>query len=353
MNLIICITPLQVLIAKQIIKQHSIPFIGLYLPYGAHSKSEPKHRYYFAQLEQVCQKSAFIELNNKTWRERFATLNHIKTTLNTLDIWQKSIENVYLASIDVLFLQYVISKVTFQQLYTFDDGTANIFPNSSYFQPLPKSLPLQLFKHAVGITYPSIPSILAISKKHFTIFPHEKNIIDATHPVYLFDKADHQTDENLPVKRLLLGQALDNFIGEKAYADIVETMVKAFHLDAFCPHPRENLDFSHLLPVIDSDKIIEDYLSEALQQNPQQRFEIYTFISTAVFSLKEFPRTQVFMVYTQALWDKFPDAYQFLASRGFTLINLDDADNLNAIKGEAYEKTRRAGSSPSRYQLFY
>lgn len=262
-----------------------------------------------------------------------ATLNHIKTTLNTLDIWQKPIENVYLASIDVLFLQYVISKVTFQQLYTFDDGTANIFPNSSYFQPLPKSLPLQLFKHAVGITYPSIPSILAISKKHFTIFPQEINIIDATHPVYLFDKVDNQPDENLPVKRLLLGQALDNFIGDKAYADIVETMVKAFHLDAFCPHPRENLDFSHLLPVIDSEKIIEDYLSEALQQNPQQRFEIYTFISTAVFSLKEFPRTQVFMVYTQALWDKFPDAYEFLASRGFTLINLDDADNLDAFKG--------------------
>ena len=333
MNLIICITPLQVLIAKQIIKQHSIPFIGLYLPYGAHSKSEPKHRYYFAQLEQVCQKSAFIELNNKTWRERFATLNHIKTTLNTLDIWQKSIENVYLASIDVLFLQYVISKVTFQQLYTFDDGTANIFPNSSYFQPLPKSLPLQLFKHAVGITYPSIPSILAISKKHFTIFPHEKNIIDATEPVYLFDKVDNQPDENLPVKRLLLGQALDNFIGETAYRDIVTKMVSEFAIDAFCPHPRENLDFSHLLPVIDSDKIIEDYLSEALQQNPQQRFEIYTFISTAVFSLKEFPRTQVFMVYTQALWDKFPDAYQFLASRGFTLINLDDADNLNGFKG--------------------
>ena len=233
----------------------------------------------------------------------------------------------------MLFLQYVISKVKFQQLYTFDDGTANIFPNSSYFQPLPKSLPLQLFKHAVGITYPSIPSILAISKKHFTIFPHEKNIIDATHPVYLFDKVDHQPDENLPVKRLLLGQALDNFIGDKAYADIVETMVKAFHLDAFCPHPRENLDFSHLLPVIDSDKIIEDYLSEALQQNPYQRFEIYTFISTAVFSLKEFPRTQVFMVYTQALWDKFPDAYEFLASRGFTLINLDDANNLNGFKG--------------------
>lgn len=41
MNLIICITPLQVLIAKQIIKQHSTPFIGLYLPYGIHSKASP------------------------------------------------------------------------------------------------------------------------------------------------------------------------------------------------------------------------------------------------------------------------------------------------------------------------
>lgn len=320
MNLILCITPLQVLIAKQIIRQSDLPFIGLYLPYG----DNPKHRYYFEQLKTICEKSAFIELKNQTWGERSATLDQLKTTLKKLGIWQKPIENVYLASIDVLFLQYIIAKVKFQNLFTFDDGTANIFPNSNYYQPLPKSLPQKLFKKAVGISYPDIPSILAVSQKHFTIFPNEKNIIDTIEPIYLFDKSDEQPSDNITVKRLLLGQALDNFIGEKAYRDIVETMVKAFHIDAFCPHPRENLDFSDLLPVIHSDKIIEDYLLDEIKNQPNQRFEIYTFISTAVFSLKEFPRTQVFMVYNQMLWDKFPDAYQFLASRGFTLINLDD-----------------------------
>lgn len=320
MNLMICITPLQVLIAKQIIKQNNQPFIGLYLPYG----DNPKHRYYFEQLKQICEKSAFIELKNKTWQERFATLNTLKATLKNLAIWQKPLDNVYLASIDVLFLQFVISKVQFQHLYTFDDGTANIFPNSTYFQPLPKSLPQQLFKQAVGITYANIPSILAVSKKHYTIFPHEKNLIDPIEPIYLFDKVESRQAENLPVKRLLLGQALDSFIGEKAYREIIENMVNHFHIDAFCPHPRENLDFSDLLPVIHSDKIIEDYMVDELQALPNTQFEIYTFISTAVFSLKQFPRTQVFMVYTQALWEKFPDAYQFLASRGFTLINLDE-----------------------------
>lgn len=331
MNLILCITPLQVLIAKQIIQQNTgqnkQPFIGLYLPYGDNSK----HRYYFEQLQQVCKKSAFIELKNKTWGERFTTLNTLKTTLKHLGIWQQPIENVYLASVDVLFLQFLISKVNFQHLYTFDDGTANIFPNSTYYQPLPKSISQKLFKKAVGITYPDIPRILAVSKRHYTIFPHEKNIIEDVEPIYLFDNIKGNPPDNSPVRRLLLGQALDNFIGETVYQEIVANMAREFNIDAFCPHPRENLDFSKTLPVVHSDKIIEDYLLDELQANPNTRFEIYTFISTAVFSLKEFPRTQVFMVYNQALWDRFPDAYQFLASRGFTLINLDNLDNHNEL----------------------
>ena len=65
MNLIICITPLQVLIAKQIIKKTPEDFIGLYLPYGVNAKSEAKHRYYFGQLQQVCQQAAFLELKNQ------------------------------------------------------------------------------------------------------------------------------------------------------------------------------------------------------------------------------------------------------------------------------------------------
>ena len=319
MHLIICITPLQVLIAEQIIQNTQGDFIGLYLPYG----NNPKHHYYFEKLKRRCQQSAYIELHNSTWGERFVTLNALKTTLKKLGIWQKSIANVYLASIDVLFLQYIISKVTFQQLYTFDDGTANIFPNSTYFNPLPKSLAQRLFKKVAGITYADIPSILAVSQQHYTIFNGEKNIVDNVKWVQLFasDKNDQQPITQ--TKRILVGQGLDNFIGKTAYRDMVKTMMTQFGIDSFVPHPRENIDFSDWLTVIHSHKIIEEYLLDEIKQHPTTQYEIYTFFSTAVFSLKDFPRTQILLVYNQPLMDKFKDAYDFLASRGFTLIDLD------------------------------
>ena len=319
MHLIICITPLQVLIAEQIIQNTQGDFIGLYLPYG----NNPKHHYYFEKLKRQCQQSAYIELHNNTWGERFATLNTLKSTLKKLGIWQQPIANVYLASIDVLFLQYIISKVTFQQLYTFDDGTANIFPNSTYFNPLPKSLAQRLFKKVAGITYSDITSILAVSKQHYTIFNGEKNIIDNVKWVQLFASLQHDEQPITQTKRILVGQGLDNFIGETAYRDMVNTMMSQFGIDSFVPHPRENIDFADWLTVIQSDKIIEEYLLDEIKQHPTTQYEIYTFFSTAVFSLKDFPRTQIFLVYNQPLMDQFKDAYDFLASRGFTLIDLD------------------------------
>nr|WP_315043079.1 glycosyltransferase family 52 [uncultured Moraxella sp.] len=322
MNIILCITPLQVLIAEQIIKQTQGDFIGLYLPYGDNAK----HRNYFKKLKNFCQKTEYIELKNQTWQARFATLNKIKTCLKNLNVYQKNINNIYLASIDVIFLQYIISKINFNQLYTFDDGTANIFPNSTYFNPLQKSFAQQTFKKLIGIKYPDIPSILAVSQKHYTIFPNEKNIIENIEPIFLFKNLKKTNNKTLSIKRILLGQALDNFIGENAYREIVVNMKQKFAIDSFVPHPRENLDFSDILTVIHSEKIIEDYLIDELTANLTTQYEIYTFMSTAVFSLRQLPNVAIFMVYNQQLMEQFSNAYQFLASRDFTLLNLDKSE---------------------------
>lgn len=317
MNLIICMTPLQVLIANTIIRQSNSLFIGVYLT----DMPSQKHEYYAKKLEAHCQKFAYIAVSNQSTWVKFTNFYTIEKAIRHLPL--ANIDTLYLANLDLLLPLYITGLVNYRNLMTFDDGTANIFPNSRYFSPPKISIAKRIFKYFLGIKYIDIHAVIKGSQKHFTIFPHEKNIIDNIEPIYLFDKTKTEHNENLPVKRLLLGQALDNFIGETAYRDIVAKMVSEFAIDAFCPHPRENIDFSYLLPVIHSDKIIEDYLLDELSQHPNQRFEIYTFISTAVFSLKQFPRTQIFMVYNQTLWDKFSDAYQFLASRGFTLINLD------------------------------
>ena len=327
MNLIICITPLQVLIAKQIIKKTPEDFIGLYLPYGVNAKSEAKHRYYFEQLQEVCKQAAFLELKNQGIGEQLQTLKALKSTMQQLGIWQQPINTVYLASVDVLFLQYVISKVCFATLMTFDDGTANIFPNSTYFNPLPKSLPQRLFKRAVGIRYPSVAAVLAVSAKHYSIFANEKNIIDKVEVVQLFDDltASEQpaTSNQTKVKKILMGQGLDSFIGEQAYLELLTQIIERFGITDFVPHPREKLDMSAYVNVIHSDKIVEDYLIDELHNNPDTEYEVYTFFSTAVFSLRDFPHTRIVLLRNAALEQRFSEAYAFLLSRGFSVINMD------------------------------
>lgn len=328
-HVFICITPLQVLIAQRIIADlitQPAQIIGLYLPYADHAK----HRHYFAKLQAVCDQAAFVVLKNQTWQQRFATLHQLKHTLKQLNLWQQPVERVYLASIDVLFLQYVMAKINFHQLYTFDDGTANIFPNSSYHQPLPKSRAMQAFKKLLGIRHADVGAVLSASQAHYTIFPHETNVIANTIPIALYPdrpatlaKIATVTPPQQTVKRLLLGQGLDAFIGEAAYRELVQAMITRFDIDAFVPHPRERLDFGALLPVLATDNIIEDYVMAELHQHPNQVIEIYTFMSTAVFTLKDLPRTRITLVYNRVLWQQFAEAYQFLASRGFRLVDMD------------------------------
>lgn len=339
-HVFICITPLQVLIAQRIIADliaQPAQIIGLYLPYA----DTAKHRHYFAKLQAVCDQAAFVVLKNQTWQQRFVTLHQLKHTLKRLNLWQQPVERVYLASVDVLFLQYVIAKINFHQLYTFDDGTANIFPNSSYHQPLPKSRAMQAFKKLLGVRYADVGAVLAASQAHYTIFPHEKNVIANTIPIALYKDLPSPLVHNQPidktdkadqtVKRLLLGQGLDAFIGAAAYRELVQTMVTRFAIDAFVPHPRERLDFGALLPVLATDNIIEDYVMAELHQYPNQVIEIYTFMSTAVFTLKDLPRTRITLVYNRALWQQFVEAYQFLVSRGFRLVDIDAPNREDSV----------------------
>lgn len=345
MNLILCITPLQVLIACQIIARTGAAFTGLYLPYDVTATNEAKHRYYFAKLEAACEQAAFVALNNQGIGAQLRTLTTLKTTLKHIGVWRQPIDTVYLASIDVLFLQYVVSKVRFGQLMTFDDGTANIFPNSTYFNPLPKPLPQRLFKQAVDIRYPSVPAILAVSAKHYSIFANERNIIDNVEYLTLFERQSaggEAVSTAHKVKKILLGQGLDQFIGELGYLDLLTHSIERFGITDFVPHPRERLDLSRHAKVIHSDKIVEDYLLGELAAHPDTDYEIYTFFSTAVFTLRDFPRTRIVLLKNSALQARFEAAYGFLASRGFCIIDVDDAQAKDTpIKsGQAQSKER-------------
>lgn len=322
MNLIICMTPLQVLIAKKIIENiESDKCIGIYMTYT----DNKKHRYYYEILKKTCELSSFILLDNRNSIERLKTFYIVNKQCKKLDLSNKSIDRVLLASVDTMFVQYVISKIGFNELITFDDGTANIFQNSSYFIQQKQSLSKIIFRKLIGLKLSTIEDVKKLSTLHYSVYPDEKNIISNVKEISLFNSKLNASDNiNFKTKRIILGQPLDSFIGIDTYKSIVLDMSKLLNINYFFPHPRENIEFHEHLNVIDSELIIEDYLIKELEANPNLRFELYTFFSSSVLLIKNFERVSVNIVANDLLMEEFKKYYDFLGNRGVKLIKLDN-----------------------------
>lgn len=321
MNLIICMTPLQVLIAQKIIAlTGNQPYIAIYMSYT----DNKKHRHYYELLSEESINSAYLILKNNSIKERLLTFNEVRNSYKELSFSEYSIDNVYLASIDTMFVQYILSKIKFKNLFTFDDGSANVFENSEYFIQKKQSSAKLAFKKLIGIRFNTIEDVKKEVLKHYTIYSDEKNIIDHVEIVNIFEHVPKMRDNTpVEVQKIILGQGLDTFIGEKNYKDTLMNMSKSLDVEYFFPHPRENLSFEGWFEVIDTHLVIEDYLIEKIKNNTNIKFELYTFFSSSILSLVDFGRVKVNIVYNKVLMDEFSSSYEFLATRGFNLIDLD------------------------------
>lgn len=322
MNLIICMTPLQVLIAKKIIENtESNRCIGIYMSYT----DNKKHRRYYEVLKEFCESTIFILLDNRNSIQRLRTYYVVKSRCSEFSFSNRNINNIFLASIDTMFVQYIVSKINFNRLITFDDGTANIFQNGRYFIQQEQSISKMVFRKIIGLNLSTIEDIKRLSSLHYSVYPNEKNIISNVRGIRIFDnKLNTANNGNFKIKKIILGQPLDGFVGVNNYKKIVLNISKFFNVDCFFPHPRESIGFYKYLKVVDSELIIEDYLIKELEADPDINFEIYTFFSSSVLLIKNFERVSVNIVADNLLMKEFRSYYDFLSDRGINLINLDN-----------------------------
>lgn len=318
MNLIICTTPLQSLIANALIQQIGGDFIGIYMVY----QDNEKQQYYAKKLQQSCKEKQYIILKNQDIKEQFQTLSTIKNVLKNLNIYKKNIGNIYIASIDLLFVQYILAKVNYKTLFTFDDGTANLFKTSMYYHDK-TSFSKKVFKKIIGID-DNIHTIKQKSVKHYTIFYGQENIIANTEFIQLLiQNENHINKKNETArKKILLGQPFNHIMSERAYKNMILYTMEYFGINAFYSHPRETAHLDDSVTVIKTEKIIEDYLIDELLKNDELEFEIYTFTSTAIFSLKNMPRVVTCVVKSGELYSLSKE-YEFLEEQGFRVLIMD------------------------------
>lgn len=275
MNLVLCHTPLQVMIACRIIAQQSdAPHQAVMFSYT----DNDKFRYYFKQLSAVCSHAEFVLLTPQQPVRHLASLHRLMTNLGHVNY-----DTVYCASINSLIVHYILSRCRFQHLETFDDGVANIFTDSIYHNPPPLSPANKLLRLLLDVSWDT-EQVIKKSILHHTIYPQFNNIIDKTKNISLLlpEAVSAQGIRESKVEKILLGQPL--LADADANARLFLQIAQYFGISSYFPHPREQQRINDLV-YIDTNKVFEDWLVRRRQLEPDTVFELYHLFSTAALNI--------------------------------------------------------------------
>ncbi|RRN04496.1 glycosyltransferase family 52 [Bibersteinia trehalosi] len=269
MNLIICCTPLQVLIAEKIMENYpKEKFFGVML----HTVDNSKFSHYKARLKSKCQAGFFSLLQHND------RINLLKEIIRLKFFFTgKSFVRVFVANFTELHIQFLLSSVKFEQFYTFDDGTVNIVENSPFLRNDPKTPMRKMINCILGNRF-SNQKLRTLSQKHYTIYQGFPNIIKNTEGIDLIENSESNSDDVESVN-ILLGQPV--YAADDANIALAEKVIKKFNIHYYFPHPREKYKLSNI-SYINTPLIFEDYI---ISKFSKRKCKVYTYFSSAILNL--------------------------------------------------------------------
>lgn len=301
-SLIMCTTPLQMMIAENIIKANSNQNFDLIV---ITKNDNIKYRYYYKRLANLCNNTLYyLRTSGFVDFVKFIT----RFELSKLD---KKYDNYYLSSIDSKHFQYIFSKnYKSSNLYTFDDGSANINKSSTFY----KYTSLNTFKSFVwkriGVKLTK-EEILRLSKLHYSIYDNIPNIIENVQYLKLYDEDEPTVimDKRNSIRIFLGAPMLE--VSTDFTNDYIKNIANHLKVDYYYPHPREvNIPIGNY-QIIDSSLIFEDYIINYLKNNPTVEIEVFSFLSTACLNISNLKRIKVNYLYTPYLLENYSTLYIF------------------------------------------
>lgn len=315
--LIICTSPLQMAIAEKIIDLNHEAIFDLIVITFYDNK---KYRYYYHRLEKKCSKSLF-------YKARMGIKNYFNLQFTLyLNNFYKSYDKVYLASFDSPICRIILSKHKKANIYTFDDGLANIIPTSHYYIQRRLSI-IEKFKKSVlwliGVKL-SAEQVKNLSIRHYTIFSGIPNIIRNTETISLYDEKNkiikHSEKEKFTHEvNIFIGQPLHNFdpIFNSTY---ISNILESLNIDLYFPHPKEEESPKGNFKTIESELIFEDYLIKYLKDHPNLNLHIYSFFSSCLPNISQLNRVKGTYIHNEVLRKQLKDFYNF----SFKALNIDN-----------------------------
>jgi beta-galactosamide-alpha-2,3-sialyltransferase len=188
------------------------------------------------------------------------------------------------------------------QVLTYDDGTANIYQESNYYNYQNKSALQRVILNSLGNKY-STKRVIDESQKHFSIYKGYKNIIDNTSYISIVSAADLPlSDKKI---KIFLGQPIHDLKGGDA--EKILSFIKEIGVEYYFPHPRENKRYDGI-NYIDSPLIFEDYILKLLTEG--YFVELYTVLSTAALNVASLKNVEIIVLHEEKLETNYAEFYQ-------------------------------------------
>lgn len=286
--LFICCTPLQLLIARNIISlepnfTYDLIFIS----------PEINHKYQNAYEKSLgfFVDSIIIELKNKISllkKQDFKKFNEAFKKISEFTD-NKDYHSLFLANIDKKIILKLISKKSFQRYISFDDGIENLNTiNGVLYKKDKKNFSNFLFKlNGVHLTREKMRSKL---EYHYTIYPNHKNLTNKVVPISLKNELKTNNLSSLINEiqsynsiSIFLGSPIENSNLSTYHEHPYESILDKIKIDFYYPHPREN--FYPNIKLLDYPCIFEDFILDLKILKPNLKIKIYSFGSSVHLNL--------------------------------------------------------------------
>lgn len=306
MNVLVCKTPLQTLIANKIIDHYpNERFILIMIL----SHFNDKNIYYFNKLKNRVEHAILIDDTSYS-RNKFIFLLELIFFKNPIS--GLKIKRFFLANTTSLYAQIILTESNIEEIYTFDDGLANIIDKSPLLSES-RSIKNSIVNFLIKNNY-SPKKIVDRSICHYTIYPNIKNIIDKTYPIKLWsDFSTNKSCRSTRVLKILLGQPI--FTDANRNALLIRKTCSKFGIDKYFPHPLETYSISDI-EYIESPLIFEEYILDKIIKD--SKVIVYTYFSSVALNIYSMPNVEI------------------------RIIKVNSIDNTTSIN-ESYELFKRIG----------
>ena len=324
-NLVVCWTPLQMLIAEKIIKSH--PNEKFYMIVMSHSGKNEKYDYYSSILSQKSERFYSFYLEPQSQNKLFVYTSLLELKLKSLLF--PPLKTIYLAHISSPEIHTLVSTYPTVEIRTFDDGSSNLLKKSAFLNNANRistgEVSRRFYELFINSTQ-SVKSIRERSIEHYTIFKDLKNIMDDGHRkmtyLPLFDVSKLKPSKEIKdTIKILLGSP------EKEMKEVSEKATKHFGIKYATLHPRQRYELSNAI-TLQSPYIIEDYMLKEIEKNPHTHYEIYTFFSGAALTMKDFPNVSIYALKPSSLPSNYwlTPIYELFQKSDIPILEFDDRE---------------------------